>query len=69
MLDDSAHRRLLTLKPFDDPPGRGMVVTDEIEEHIVPPFTEVVGTKIVVHGGFNVIYWQEEEGIDHATNK
>lgn len=28
-----------------------MVVTDEVEEHFVPPFTEVVGMRIVVHSG------------------
>ena len=28
-----------------------MAVTDEVEEHIVPPFTEVVGMMVVVHGG------------------
>lgn len=39
------------MKLFSDTPDWRMVVTNEVEEFIIPPFAYVVGTGIVVHGG------------------
>ena len=51
LLDDRAHCCLFLLKLFDYPPGWGVVVAHKVEEHIVPTYKQVVGMRIIVHGG------------------